>query len=336
MRLIKHIPMFLIVALLAISCTLSRQVTFEVLWAPPVEVPPQIQRLTLVNNALLTPGDTSGNYYGFQGVLYFDSTRVDTMLTYTALDALATSLLGSQRFRLTPDPVVVPLKSPADRRKPLSFDMLTLIIPDSTDGVVVLESLDAYDQVDYSWGFDDQVYARLTLLASASWRLYDLKNRRVLDRWNSMDTLYYYGEGYTVNQALQPLPDRYTALQDIAAQSGFHYASQIAPQWQAVSRKCLSDGSAAMQQGLSEAMGNHWEKAAGIWRNMTNDAKPNRASMACYNLAVASEVLGQPDSARHWLNQSLKNKILPAAQLYSKQLTEREIEIEKLRRLFGQ
>lgn len=324
----------MLLGLVLASCTTSRKFSFEVLWPPKIDVPSEVSQLALINNALL-PTDTAPNYYGFQGQLYLDNTPVDTLLTLSALDGLAQSLTESGRFALHPDPLMVPLSDSSERRKPMSFEVLSLIVPAQTDGVAVLESIDAYDQVDYSWGSDDRVYSRLTVLASSSWRLYDLRNRRIVDRWTNMDTLLFYGDGYSVNQALAPLPDRYSALQQVAFLAGSNYGKQIAPFWITVTRECVTDGSSELSLGCQQASKNNWESAAETWQKVSQSKKKGQAAMACHNLAVAAEVLGKLDLALMWNEKSMSIKTLPVAVKHRQQLEQRHEKLSKLLIQFG-
>lgn len=318
------------------SCTTARKVSFDVLWPSGVEVPDHIRHLTLINNAMMAGSDSMGNYYGFKGSLYYDTTRIDTMLTMSALDGLAEAISETGRFTLSEKPVVLPLKDTSALRKPISFDVLSLIVPEETEGVVVLESISTYDQLDYDIGFDDRVYSRLMVLGIASWRMYDLTSKKIVDRWSNMDTLRFYGDGYDVDHVLAPLPDRYNALQQLAVEAGRHYARQISPTWKKVTRTYLSDNSAEMEKPVKAASSNDWETAAGEWLKLTSGKKKARAAMAAYNMAVASEVLGNLEMARYWLNKSVEIKPLPAATSYGQELSTREANLLLLKKQFGQ
>lgn len=329
------VAQILALALLSFACTTTHTVRFEVIKPARVDVPAAIKHLTLVNNSLLPKGDSMGTFYGFQRAIYYDTTRIDTMLSMSALDALAKELTALGRYTLSPDPVLVPLKDTTAIRKPSSFDILSLITPPQTDGVIVLESIGTYDQLDYEMGFDDRIYARLTLLGVASWRFYDLRQRKIIDRWNVMDTLTYYGEGQTVNQALGDVPGRYESLMEMADKTGTQYGQQIAPSWEPVTRIYLSDNSEPIETGRRAAARDDWETAAREWKKTTDDKNTRRAAMAAFNLAVASEVLGNLEMARYWLNKSTALNRLPLSTSYDNALKNREANLRLLQKQFG-
>lgn len=329
------IAQILALATLFFSCTTTHTVRFEVIKPARVDVDAGIKHITLINNTLLPKGDSMGTFYGFQRTIYYDTTRIDTMLSMTALDALAKELTALKRFTLSPDPVIVPLKDTTAIRKPISFDILSLITPPQTDGVIVLESMSTYDQLDYELGFDDRIYARLTLLGVASWRFYDLRQRKIIDRWNLMDTLTYFGEGQTVNQALGDLPGRYESLMEMAGKTGTRYGQQVAPSWEPVTRIYLSDNSEPLESGRRAAARDDWETAAREWKKATSDKSTRRASLAAFNMAVASEVLGNLELARFWLNKSIETNRLPQSAIYDKALKNREENLLLLKKQFG-
>lgn len=306
------------------------------MWPAKVQIPANIRHLTLVNNCLLTQSDSMGTYYGFQNNLYYDTTRIDTMLSMSALDGLAAKITETGRYTLSAEPVIVPLKDTSEIRKPLMPEMLDLITPDETDGVVVLESISTYDQVDYYYGFNDVVNAQLTVLAATAWRMYDLTEKKVIDRWIYIDTLQFYGVGYTVSSALSPLPDRHESLRQVALAAGERYGSQISPYWKSVSRIYLSDNSEVMEKARQAAAADHWETAAAEWQKLTEGKNRRRAAIACLNMAVASEVLGNLVMARYWLNQSISRKQLPQAVRYNSVLKTREKSLEVLKSQFGE
>ncbi|PKP23749.1 MAG: hypothetical protein CVU06_06675 [Bacteroidetes bacterium HGW-Bacteroidetes-22] len=332
----SYILIVFVVAIIATSCVTTHKVDFEVMWPAKAQIPPHIRHLTLVNNTMLKQSDSMGTFYGFQDKLYYDTTRIDTMLSMSALDGLAAKLTETDRYTLSSNPVIVPLKDTSEMRKPMLPEVLGLITPDETEGVVVLESISTYDQVDYYYGFNDVVNAQLTVLAASAWRMYDLTEKRIVDRWVYIDTLRFYGDGYTVNSALNPLPGRYESLRRVALAAGERYSMQISPFWLSVSRLYLSDKSGGMEKGRLAAEADQWETASAEWQKLTENKSNRRAAMACFNMAVASEVLGNLVMARYWLDKSVAIKQLPQAARYNAALKIREKNLEVLKRQFGE
>lgn len=127
------------------------------------------------------------------------------------------------------------------------------------------------------------------------------------------DTLYWEGNSYNSSLALQQLPDRQTALMDVAEYAGEQFAKQYLPQWETVDRYLYENSNDLIQIGLTKFTHRQWNDAIDIWQQAYDDAiGKGRKSKTDYqtrayaaaNIAVAQEICDNLSAAQQWAKSS--------------------------------
>lgn len=141
------------------------------------------------------------------------------------------------------------------------------------------------------------------------WRLYDPKNRIVIDEFVTDDYLERSSSGNTERDAVGRLPSQVSVTRDVAWNVGLEYGARIAPTYVQVSRQYYKKAKGfkeGMQQAARYARGNSWERAMEIWKSIEAKAGENRkaAGRAAYNMAVAAEKSGNLDIALEWAKKA--------------------------------
>lgn len=143
-----------------------------------------------------------------------------------------------------------------------------------------------------------------TITFTVAWRLYDNRYGVLADTYQESYNRIFTAVAFSEQEALQRgLED--LSMKQVAYLAGADYYTRIAPHWKEDFRVYYQTGSEAfylVSKNL-EIDGN-WELAASRWKEFTDHADDKIAYRAHFNLAVASEMLGNPREARDWLNKA--------------------------------
>lgn len=313
------------------SCVTSRQVQFEALTPSHNDPGRDIKTIELINAAIRPPSDSLGTFYGFNRKVYYDTTHLDTLFSMVALDGFASKSEEVSRYNLISTPLLYFHKRLSSIGQPLPVEVVRGLVNNSKpDGVIVLEETESFDHLDYSELYSNFVVARHTLYIGTKWRFYDLINDSIHPQTTIIDTLYFDGEGSSVDYALNQIPDRVNSLSDGFFNNGKEYAEQIVPIWKKIKRTILSNNDNRMVKATYLAVADRWSEAIEIWMPLTESSNKRLAALACYNMAVASERIGKPKIGLTWIQKSIALKSMKENQLYFLQLNEQVAETEQL------
>jgi tetratricopeptide (TPR) repeat protein len=162
------------------------------------------------------------------------------------------------------------------------------------------------------------------------WRLYDARTGEIIDthsfsdsvtiRWYQGDLAYYDFVQYIV----------LSGLDKKAFDNGVSYARRIAPYWGVETRKLYYQGHIEMGRALSFAQDNKWRKAEHIWKELSKRSNKKLKASCYFNLAVASEVMGDYDKAFEYLKKSKEIKSTSLINEYRDKLRKRKSDVLKL------
>jgi hypothetical protein len=145
----------------------------------------------------------------------------------------------------------------------------------------------------------NEFFTNLKINVNAGWRVYDNLNKKIIDQNSYMDEKAWLKKGQTPEAALKQLPDKRAAINSAGLFAGDQYAMRISPTWANVYRSYYIKGK--KEVGFKNAKRfvrvNNWDQAKIIWTNLSKSVEPKVAGRANYNLALASEMDGQLDSA---------------------------------------
>lgn len=162
------------------------------------------------------------------------------------------------------------------------------------------------------------------------WRLYDPKNRRIIDEFTVSEDKKWNERAATKDAVLRELPTPREAVNVVSQNAGAKYGSRIAPTWASVERDYYKKGGDQMERAYRLTRTAKWKEAAAIWQPLTKSPDQKLASMACYNMAIACEVEGQLQSAREWAMQAYEQHNNKRGRTYANLLSQR---IETQRRV---
>lgn len=211
----------------------------------------------------------------------------------------------------------------------------------SLDRVLIYDKLEEYIDEDYNFRGILEVYA------TTMWTL--ITSEGTIRLLNRSDTLYWESSGKNSSFASEQLPDRQTALLDVAEYIGEKFALQYISQWERVDRYLYENNNLLISEGLQQFIRKKWETAILIWQKAYEEAKGKgqrkktdyeTMAYSAANIAVAQEISGDIGSAIQWATTATqafdKINTVEAAQqqvnltFYTKELQQREKEEQKL------
>lgn len=175
-----------------------------------------------------------------------------------------------------------------------------------SDALLVCNRFLAYDTLGVSLTGNETYYAYLVAYETYSFSLQYPGKAETL-YFTGTDTLYWESTAYTVDEALEGLPDRQQALTDMASYIGGQVAMRFVPVWETVDRYLYDGKDKGIKQGLEYLKYKQWDKAIGEWTRTYNSAeKSSLRAYAAANTAVASEIKNDLAGAVLWCKRSLE------------------------------
>ena len=166
----------------------------------------------------------------------------------------------------------------------------------------------AYTDIWYEVGFnnwDNTRYAYTYIPFCIIFRYYDVNKQYIASSTMLQDTL-------TLSVILSnPSKDIYDALNYIMVgeEAVFksctvltdRYIKYIVPHWVDEERYFINDGNKDMRKAAEHVEAQEWTEAMDIWAELTLLKNQKRAALACFNLALGCEIIGDFELAIKWL-----------------------------------
>jgi hypothetical protein len=132
------------------------------------------------------------------------------------------------------------------------------------------------------------------------WNFYNLNEDKLHYYYHDVDTISWH-RSYEHNIKL---PNRIDAMMTAAQIAGENFSNYIAPHWIPVQRTMYQSGHTDLKKAEKLTEENKWLEAAQLWRKNINNKNKNIAAKSMYNLAVASEIMGEIEAALDWVVKS--------------------------------
>jgi len=134
------------------------------------------------------------------------------------------------------------------------------------------------------------------------YRLYDPKDKRIIDQQVLTENNRWEGSGVTKMDAVAALINKSNANKYLASQSGIAYAYKISPLPITITRPFYGKSKKVpeMQEGSRYADVNDWTGAIDAWKKGLAKASPKDAGKLAYDIAIAYEVKGEYGTAKNW------------------------------------
>jgi tetratricopeptide (TPR) repeat protein len=139
-------------------------------------------------------------------------------------------------------------------------------------------------------------------------KIYDIDKLTVIDERKIVDTLTIQIDAYaweTENELIDRIPDDKASIMYIIKELAKSYSEEITPFWKDETRFYYIDDRLAQAEYYVED--ENWAKAMDVWAKYVNDENSDLAAIACFNMAVGCEMLGEYELALKWL-ENIKRK----------------------------
>lgn len=321
------------------SCT--RTVRLQVMRPADIDVPKDIQAIATANR--YKPDKPNRVWNVLEGLVSGEGIGQDRRGAEACLEGLSNVLMVSPRFKFAQ--LAIDLRGTGTQNfpDPLPADEVKRLCElAKSDALVTIEAFDSDSKLDYGTRvkkekvndvMSDVTYQTVNagIRVTVGWRMYRASDGAIVDQFRMIETINFNQEGRSRQEAESRLPNRDAMTRDIGRIVGDKYATRISPAIFWVNRDYFgkAKGAPEMKDAKKSAIINDWTNAAKIWSIVSENSNPKTASKAMYNMAVASEVLGDLNNAIMWTEKAYKMGLRRSLQ-YNGILRQRLIDQERL------
>lgn len=338
---------FLLIGLIPVtSCSVS-QTSLQVLVPADISVSQEIKHVGIINRSL--PAKRSKFVNILEGFVSGETIMGDHIGSEYCQRGLAETLNNSPRFSA----VIIQgegLKGTGTRifPRPLSWERVEQICKKyRVDALISLETFDSnidirIDKRMIKKKVKDKktkekikikvprYYAKLYIDVNSGWKIYEPRNKSVVDANVYRDRKVWNTVGDTKKEARRKLPQKREAINLAGHFSGIQYGARISPTWIDVSRTYYTKGCPEFKEAFRYIKTGNWEEAVSIWKTVLENPDKKIAGRAAFNIAVAAEVRGELQEAYRWAHRAYTRYGNKAAYRYMRTLSLRLEESKRL------
>lgn len=339
------IPLILLVILGACG-TSSSLIEYEVLTPATYSVPPEVKSVVLVNNSY--PFE---NKEAHVAIVNGHSQPLDSIINLGFPDSVLVSLKYTLEFEQFFDTVYYDTLRYNNKLTGVPMGELpknkVFRICDKYGADAVL-GLDAY-----TYGTELKVqetvegtFSSMDVHGMSFWRLYDGKTGDILFKDLQKDTIFWYGDGESIEASIFRFPTIGQANNQFAFYVGEHFVDKIVPKWERVQRRFFDEGGVYFNAATDWIAKNNYEEARKIWAYIYEHGKLLDQARAAHNVAVSLEKDGDIVNAAQWaynsyekyheVTGSMHEDEVSDSEKYYIYLTHRIKEVEKLKIQVGE
>jgi len=328
--------LILIISLSAFSgCQTIATVEIDVMKPAIITLPPQVKKVALVNTAITDPNGKFDNEIQ-QGLF-----ELDTLVSQSIIKNLSAILNDSPRLDTN---IVYPnlfYRKQNDVMKPILWeDINELCKQTGVDAIISLDAIGIENNlqtVTANDGYGLTIYKAIKLNVGNYWRVYIPSDKQIVElqvikytfQLNDINSNRAYQYTITKKEGQQYIANI------ISDEMAYQAAEQLSPLWTSVQRDFFSNGNSDMLNAADYAYRDKWLEAAIIWQKYTNSENLKLASAACHNMALASEIKGEPELAMTWIKLAIEKHRNYISENYQRILEHRQDESKKLDVQFG-
>ncbi len=275
------------------SCSGLRDTSITVMEPAKINFPKSIQSFVVVNG---TKPERPG-WNKVEAVLTGENPHQDREAARVLVENLAYGINESPRFSALPSNKVLI----AEPNQPLNWGLIEKLCAEyNADAVIVLENFDSNNRT----FLRSNGSRELRTVIDLALRVYDPIKRKIVDDYRFTER--GRGPQYVSDVAGFPIPYRNELTKELGYQAGKTYARQIAPSFVNQPRQlyAVAKGNNDMRKAYRLARNGQWAEAAEIWNELADSDKEKIAARASFNMALASEQIGELANAEEWVDYS--------------------------------
>lgn len=205
----------------------------------------------------------------------------------------------------------------------------------NADIFIVLDSLKLSMESDRYTEYNTypvEYYKYRELSVNIYWSLFDLVEKKNLDKYHYSDTLLWEAKSYLKTEIEMKMPSIERSIRETSYFAASDYAKRIFPGWRSEARYYFNRGNKDFESAAQFVKTNNWEEASILWEKYTTNIDQEIASRACFNLAFYNEIMGNIDLAIAWAEKSKEIKNKTRTRYYVSLLKTRKQDLEKLQK----
>lgn len=295
-----------IVLSLTVSCTLYKEIPIEVLRPKIIHLPSGTDAAIIYRN-FKYENDTLEHYYRDDYQLRADRKNEGINIDSIAVSGCLTSLAANlESYAIFNNIILLPSQTlpriSGSHLSPLPAAVIRNFGTNTGSSYIISLETISYMYASYSQSVA-QESSREVIMAGI-WAVYDAKSGNIKQHESVVDTLYWYKTDDTGMRI--DLPPRVVALELAAGVFGENYAKKFISDWETVQRILIIPPLQEFKTAADHVARDEWVQAAAIWDRFTAKRYGRLAISAHYNMALASELQDDIDSALHRLDQALE------------------------------
>ncbi len=282
-----------------------------------IHIPSEVATIGIINRSL--PSDDHQAIDKIDRILSLEGLNLDKEGAESAVIGLYDELSQNDSFEATTiiDSIAIQRKGLGIFPAALPWEAVHQICEEFD--VDILFSLEFYDtdtKVDYELGMvsiPNQLGIDVSLpghkvtlntLIKNGWRVYDPKDKRLLDEFVSNDRIVSVGQGINPVKAIEAVIGRKESVMQVSSNLGNLYGSDVRPLRKRISRNYFVRGTNNFKMAQRRAQTGDWEGAANLWEKELDNKKEKVAGRAHYNMAIINEINGDLEKALDWASKS--------------------------------
>ncbi|MFK7812602.1 MAG: DUF6340 family protein [Maribacter sp.] len=317
MRHLSQIFIAFGVILLLANCTSTKQLTVSTIEPSPVDISNQVRKIGIVNNS--KSSFVKSYSTRLEQLIVMEEKWLAEKGTEAALTGLFDELARDERFEKVQilDNLAEETTDFGTRPSNDTWEKIATICKENgVDAIFSLASHDSETQFSLKKTKINQLgmmrdRARvsgqeitLKTLIENGWRIYDPKQRILVDEFTSNNQIVALAKGLNSVDALQAIDKRRETLIEQSKTSGSSYAQRMQPTKLDVKRDYFVIGTKNFELADDKIQDGAYQEAAALWEEEIANPKPRISSRACFNLAVMNEYNGNLDAAMNWATKS--------------------------------
>lgn len=345
-RIVRSAILIAVLATTLFSCSKYYAITIEQKNLPKINIPAEVQSLTLMNRSLTKDfhnfKEDSLQQFFYRNKYNVKATILDSLASDTCLQTIGELLFGSGRFD-----IVIPTERNIKKdteyyriEQPLDWTFVENICKTyNTDALLVMEkyvnqinslvqqnynTIKSEIDIEYSyfWGSCDIIY-------DSFFRLYYPKNKEILGQFFIIDTISWGKDALTKLKLYSDMNSIKNGLIDAGINVALDLDGSISPMWIPDERGVyIIDNKNIEERNL--ILNSDWQKLTEYWQPFTENKNTDIRSKAEYNMALAAELNGKIDDAIYWASKSYQTLLRNRSFNYIKKLGKRKIELAKI------
>ena len=340
----RVLPLILLLA----SCTSSYKSIYIETSQPSTDMlSNDISSLTLMNHGISKEfkrydTDSLQNYF-YSKDFNIEAVVLDSIAADTTMKVLGELLFESGRYD-----IVIPEDRYINRdlafyRIPgeLEWDEVEQICSEyNTDALLVIERYynkltTTYTTFPAMLGYESYGAASIDSKYNAVVKIYDPAKKEIAKQIVVDDTIYWYDSDVSTQNIFNKLPSIKECLIQTGIQVALEIDSKLSPQWVRENRSYYILDKKNSSQIANYISDDNWQAAYDYWLPYSSSQKTAEKSKAEFNLALASEMLGDINLAIEWANKAYFTQYRKQTENYLYKLKERKETIARFQEMIN-